>query len=450
MRTHPRPGRWGTAVAASTAAGALFASLTLTAVPALAGTGAPGADPAEPDTTAPQGVDLDEAESSYELLDDLEQPDPDSPEAQNDFYEPPEPLPDGEPGDVIRSEPYEPKTDPLGIGTFPADTWRVMYLSTDAMGEPMAVTGTVMVPTDPWEGEGERPLVSYAIGTHGLGSHCAPSVGLEQGLDYEATMMKGIVDSGKALVVTDYEGLGTPGEHTYMVGHSQGAAVLDALRATTRLDEAGLGAGSPMGVTGFSQGGGAAVWAGQMQPEYAPDLPLEGVAAGGVPADLGRVAENIDGSLYFTFLAFAAYGYNAAYPELPLEEHLTDRGQWMFDKASDGCMIDTLPLGIGKNMDDVVDIDLIATPEWQARLEENKPGETPPEAPLYLYHSTGDDVIPIDQAEEMRDSYCEAGATLEWVETSSGPHMLSFFIDTAGAQDWLGERLAGEPAESTC
>ncbi|HJE58052.1 MAG TPA: lipase family protein, partial [Nocardiopsis listeri] len=361
-----------------------------------------------------------------------------------------DPLPQGEPGDVIRAEPSEAYTAPLGIGEFDADVWRVMYLSTNAMGEPMAVTGTVMVPETEWEGEGERPLVSYAIGTHGLGSHCAPSIGLEQGLDYEASMMKNVIDQGHALVVTDYEGLGTPSAHTYMVGHSQGAAVLDGLRAATRMEQLDVSTEAPMGVSGFSQGGGASVWAGQMQPEYAPELTLAGVAAGGVPADLTQVAEQLDGSLYFAFVGFTAYGYAAAYPELSFEEHLTEKGRRLMDASVDGCMVEALPAGMGMTMDETVDVDLINSPEWQARLLENKPGESVPEAPLYLYHSSGDDVIPIEQGEELRDAYCAGGASVEWRRTFSGPHLTSFFLDTERAQDWLSGQLTGEPDSSTC
>ena len=36
------------------------------------------------------------------------------------------------------------------------------------------------------------------------------------------------------------EGLGTPGQHTYEVGRSQGKAVLDVARAATRLSGTGL------------------------------------------------------------------------------------------------------------------------------------------------------------------------------------------------------------------
>jgi dienelactone hydrolase len=235
-----------------------------------------------------------------------------------------------------------------------------------------------------------------------------------------------------------------------MVGRSQGPAVLDGLRAATRLSEVDIPADAPMGVTGFSQGGGAAVWAAELQPSYAPELPLAGVAAGGVPADLTRVAENIDGSLYFSFLAFAAVGYSTAYPELPFEEHLNDSGRALLADAADDCLVEALPKGIGKSMDDLTGVDLIATPEWQARLTENLPGSDAPDAPLYLYHSRGDDVIPVDQAEELRGRYCAAGAAVEWTRTHSGPHAASWLLDTGAAHAWLGDRLAGEPAEGDC
>lgn len=408
------------------------------------------ADPVPPDVPDVPGATEQETREALELWDELDHPEPDSPEAQDDFYTPPDPLPDGEPGDIIAAEPSKAFTAPLGIGEFDADVWKVMYLSTDATGEPMPVSGTVLVPTDPWDGEGERPLVSYAIGTHGLGSHCAPSVGLPQGLDYEAASMKSVIDRGHALVVTDYEGLGIDRPHTYMVGQSQGNAVLDALRAATRLEEADVSAEAPMGITGFSQGGGASAWAAQLQPEYAPELPLAGVAAGGVPADLTQVAENLDGSLYFAFVGFTAYGFAEAYPELSLEEHLTDRGRKLMDASVDGCMVEALPAGMGMTMEDTVTSDLIGTPEWQARLEENRPGATAPEAPVYLYHSRGDDVIPIGQGEELRDDFCAAGASVQWQRTFSGPHLTSFLADSGKAQSWLADRLDGQPAESTC
>ncbi|MFI6578417.1 lipase family protein [Nocardiopsis sp. NPDC050513] len=380
---------------------------------------------------------------------DIEQPE-EATAVEDDFFQPPDPLPAGEPGDIIRAEPADAFTDALRVGRFPADVWRVMYLSTDALGEPMAVTATVMAPTAPWEGGGERPLVAYAIGTHGIGDHCAPSNGLEQGLEYEASLMERYVDDGYALVVTDYEGFGTPGDHTFMVGRSQGPAVLDSLRAATRLDEAGISPDAPMGVNGFSQGGGSAVWAAQLHPEYAPELPLVGVAAGAVPADLHQVAEFLDGGTYFSLMSLAAIGLSSAYPELPLEERMTDDGAELMDTLRDSCTVDAIPHGMFRTMDGITTAELLNSPEWQARLAENLPGGTAPTVPLFMYHSALDDAIPMGQAEELRDTYCAAGANVQWRRTYSGSHVMSLFIDHDRAHDWMADRFAGEPTNSTC
>ena len=91
------------------------------------------------------------------------------------FYEPPSPLPDGRPGDVIRAEPVEAYVVP-GV-RLRVRAWRVLYRSTSAVGEPTAVSGTVLIPRTPLEGgRGPRPLIGYAIGTHGIGDAAAPIV----------------------------------------------------------------------------------------------------------------------------------------------------------------------------------------------------------------------------------------------------------------------------------
>ncbi len=62
------------------------------------------------------------------------------------------------------------------------------------------------------------PLIAYAIGTHGIGDDAAPSRLLSTGRDWEAGLMALVLARGNAVVVTDYQGLGTPGDHVYMVG----------------------------------------------------------------------------------------------------------------------------------------------------------------------------------------------------------------------------------------
>jgi hypothetical protein len=121
----------------------------------------------------------------------------------------------------------------------------VLYQSTDALGEPIAVSGTVLIPTAPWTGPGGRPLVSYAVGTRGLGDACAPSYTLSHGVDYEGSIIMSLIDEGWAVAVTDYQGSGTPGLHTYMVGPAEGHAVLDMARAAPRNDSPAPGSRRP-------------------------------------------------------------------------------------------------------------------------------------------------------------------------------------------------------------
>ncbi|WP_255277145.1 lipase family protein [Actinomadura madurae] len=166
--------------------------------------------------------------------------------------------------------------DPFGHAPYEGvKSWQVLYRSETADGRPTAVSGMVLVPAKAWTGLGNRPLLSYAVGTRGLGDACAPSYTLTRGLDYEELFIADALSRGWAVAVTDMEGLGTPGRHTYEVGRSQGKALLNVARAAQRLPDAGLG-GGPVGLWGYSQGGTSSGWAAELAATYAPELAIKG------------------------------------------------------------------------------------------------------------------------------------------------------------------------------
>ncbi len=155
----------------------------------------------------------------------------DPPPGEDAFYTPPTSLP-SQPGSLIRSRPSIFTLDPVNRTQAAGITsWQVLYRSTNATGGANAVSGTVLVPEARWTGLGQRPLVVYAPGTRGVGDDCAPSYTLAHGADYEMLFIKALLDQGWAVTITDYEGLGTPGQHTYVVGQSEGRAMIDAARA---------------------------------------------------------------------------------------------------------------------------------------------------------------------------------------------------------------------------
>ena len=77
--------------------------------------------------------------------------------------------------------------------------------------------------------------------------------------DYASAEYQQFLARGISVVVTDYAGQGTPGDPAYLVGRSAGRNVLDALRAAERIEGSGLSPDSPVGISGYSQGGQAAV-----------------------------------------------------------------------------------------------------------------------------------------------------------------------------------------------
>lgn len=368
------------------------------------------------------------------------------------------PLPPSayQPGEVITAEPTTFTLDPVFNTPTPlVDAQRIYYRTTSASGEAIGVSGTVLVPEVAWPGPGSRPLVSYAVGTRGVGDACAPSSTLANGTDYEGLFITALLLRGWAVAVTDYEGLGTDGVHTYMVGRSQGHAVLDMARAAKAVAGGGVGAASPVGIWGYSQGGASAGWAAELADTYAPDLDVVGVVAGGVPADLGAVAEFVDGTPFVAFALLAALGYDAAYPELSLESYLNADGRQLQADSSDVCLVsfDGIATFLGtafRTLDSYTTVNPLGTPAWQARLAENRLGADAPDMPVYQFHAVLDEIVPFAQAEDLRDAWCARGVQLTWKQHLLAEHVLGMVEGAPGAVGFLADRFAGRPAATTC
>ncbi|CAL9562706.1 putative inactive lipase [Actinosynnema sp. ALI-1.44] len=364
--------------------------------------------------------------------------------SQDAFYTPPTPLP-GNPGDVLRSRRVDWHPEPFRVFPAPVATHQLLYRSTSATGAPNAVSGTLLVPPVPWS-NGPRPLIAYAMGTQGLGDRCAPSYRMRVGTEVEIAFLVQAMLKGWAVVVTDYEGLGTPGTHTYAVGRSEGRALLDAARAAQSL----LGqTGTPVGAFGYSQGGQAAAFAAELQPAYAPDVRLVGVAEGGVPADMNEVAEFNDGGLGSGLVVGAAVGYATAYPELPLP--LNARGRDVARQVAEACVAEMALLAPFTRIDSLTTVPgVIRDPRWQARLAENRLGTVRPAVPVYLYHGTVDELIPYRTATGLRDRYCALGTDLQWTALPLAAHITAVSVGGANALNWLGDRFAGRPTTPSC
>jgi hypothetical protein len=359
------------------------------------------------------------------------------------FYETPA-SPSGAPGALIKTAP----SSFGGSDSFTATA--VQYRSTSATGQANAVTGTVIVPNAPWTGGGARPIVSYAVGTQGLSDNCAPSKAIPGGTLYEQGSIQALLDKGWAVAVTDYEKLGTAGDHTYVIAASEAHALLDIVRAASKLPGSGLSTASPVGISGYSQGGQAAAKAAEIEGSYAPELDVRGVAAGGVPSDLGRLATTLNGSVFFTLLGYAAIGLNSAYPELNLDSYLNDQGRTLLETARNSCIADGVLQGGFQSIENLTTTNPLTVPAWQNRIAQQRLGNAAPHVPVFQYHADLDEIIPFDQGTSLRDAWCARGARVQFSELVLNEHALGVVTGQAPATQFLADRFANAPFTPTC
>lgn len=375
---------------------------------------------------------------------------------QPPFYQTPSSLPSAN-GAVIRSEPMTFYYDPLKLTKSPASATRIMYKSTDRTGAPIAVTGTVLVPSlVSWPGPGPRPVIGYAVGTQGLGDHCAPSRQLAAGSEYEGTFIQGLLARGYVVAVTDYQGLGTDGVHTYMNRQVSGQVVIDSVRAALNLPQVKAVANNPVAITGYSQGGGAAAAAAELLATYGAGLNVKGVAAGAPPADLAAVARNLDGSLYFGFLAYATRSLAAGYGmDAALESMLNADGRAVMAAVETQCTTDSLakyPFWQSKGLTKdgrPITAHLGESP-WQGIVDGQLIGRAAPRVPLLISHSTLDDVIPYPVGRGLASRWCDRGARVDLDPNLAPTHVGGALASYPDVYLWLEGRFLGLTSANDC
>lgn len=367
------------------------------------------------------------------------------------FYEAPATLPAAN-GTLIRSEKMTFLLDPLDATSLVRNATRVLYKTTNRAGKAIAVSGTVLVPTARWVGVGSRPVIAYAAGTQGMADRCAPSRQFSEGFEYEGVVMEALLQRGYAIAMTDYEGLGTAGIHTYMDRVSQGRAVLDSVRAAQQLG-VGLSASSPVGIQGYSQGGGGAASAVELAPTYAPELKLKGAVVGAVPADLAKVATNLDGSLYSSFAFFALRGLAASY-DIDFTPFLNAEGLAAMTAVEQDCVFDLLDNAFVRS--ETLSIDgqplsaLMTREPFASIIEAQRIGTIKPTVPVLVSHSALDDVIPYAAGKAMAKSWCSKGANVRLSTNVAPLHVGGIVPHAVEAQLFWEGRFAGLPQISNC
>ncbi len=386
----------------------------------------------------------------------------------NDIYTSPAAV-SGAPGSLIACRsvalPHVP-------GNIPMRAYQVQYVSRNARDQPVAVSGTVAVPTAAWTGGGARPVVAFHPGTLGLGPQCAFSkqlAGAYQDM-YEGEQIAALLRAGYAVAATDGQGYLNGQVHPYVVGKPAGRALLDIARTSFQVPGEGLSSSAKVGIWGYSEGGFSSMWAAQLAASYAPELQVAAAAGGGIPGDLKLVASQLNGGLFAGFMMDAVLGISASYPNLPLDSLMNDQGTQAVAQTKQLCLLGTLGNFLFANISNYTKDKLTLEQlynqagsdgrTWGQVLDEQKLGvdiggffsnaKYKITFPVMQYRGAFEEVINTQATDNTRAAYCRAGINTTWDAGYPGEHLTTDGLAVSNVVNWLTDRFRGIPTLGNC
>lgn len=351
------------------------------------------------------------------------------------------------PGDPIGVRPMPP------LAAFPdTDVWQVKFRTTNSLGKPISSVTTVLAPRNAVD---DAPLLSYQHIINGLGVKCAPSRALYTNdpdlMIREAPALNVALQRGWTVALPDHLGPNS----AYGAAKLGGLITLDGIRAVQRVPQL-TSAHSPVAMAGYSGGGMATAWAAALAPEYAPELNIVGAAEGGVPMNIGKMANGLGLQPHpaFGLALAAALGLEREYPDrMPVSEQLNPQGIAMRNEIANACTNGIISAGAGHSASEISKTtDMMTSPQAWEVLNENSVEFYPgvPTTPIFEWHSPTDVLIPVDSISSTIQRYCQAGAKVQSVLFPSPDHLTSAVLGVPAALDYLDARFRGEPAPSNC
>ena len=349
----------------------------------------------------------------------------------------------GRPGTIIRLWPLE------GGGPGDADAFHILYRSTGLKGEPIPVSGAIFIPSGAAPAGG-RNVIAWAHPTSGVAPPCAPSL-----MPNTGGMMwnlEEMLSQGYVVVATDYPGLGTDGIHPYLIGVSEGRAVLDSVRAARNLPRSG--ASNRFAVWGHSQGGHAALFTGELAAGYAPDLKLVGVAAAAPATTLVELFDD-DAATEQDLLAMALLSWTRL-QNVPVESIVEPAAIPAFNKTARDCLEsvaefetiekDEKPLQNEK----FFKFDPSEVEPWKGIMVRNSPGQAPAGAPVFIAQGTADITVNPQITKRFAKALCAQGVRVSFVELPGVSHTFAARDSAPAALAWMNDRFRGASAPSSC
>ncbi|KJZ78357.1 hypothetical protein HIM_02395 [Hirsutella minnesotensis 3608] len=384
------------------------------------------------------------------------------PPSQDEFYAVPAGLDDVPPGTILRRRKTPSRLVVFGepADRFVKESYQILYRTTDTFGNATATVLSVLIPPN----ADYSKVVSFQVAEDAVTIDCAPSFGFQNAstnypkinsniMQFQLLFAEAALHRGWVVVVPDYEGPGG----VYPAERFAAYAVLDGLRAAMHSSSiTGISRDAKVAVWGYSGGGAASLKATQLQPTYAPELKIAGIAVGGVRLD---TSTDFDPLLLFnqtpfaSFLPVALLGAARTFPRLEqaIYDNLKPEYREHFYLVRHQC--------IEANEDTFANEDIVSM--FQAhdfltglmdQIKDQMVPQTAPQVPVFWYQCINDQFIDYNVTVQTIGQFCSQGSNIKYgVQTANYvDHLTCGLLSAPDAIRWLEGILGGEGPAPGC
>jgi pimeloyl-ACP methyl ester carboxylesterase len=334
------------------------------------------------------------------------------------------------PGTVVSSTSA---TLPRGLAE-KATAVRIAYKTTDVNGALIDATGLIMTP----RGRSVHKTVVWGHGTTGLADQCAPSQNQAVFWEEARLAVAELLSRGWTVAAPDYPGLGTPGPHPYLIGDSEGRAIIDSVKAARNLDAT---LSTQYALDGHSQGGQGALFAGELAPGYDGPLELRGVATIAPASNVDQLAPLIPGTPGQGYLVMALAGLATVDPSVNPATLLAEPAERRAPVLLTGCLYEILDAYAPLTAEELLNGGRLPAVIVRKLAQRDNPGQRASSAPILIVQGTADDAVPEFATDLLVEQLQQYSQPVQVVKIEGGTHDSAVIDSTVLVADWIAGRF---------